>query len=205
MADDNDAMSTVEEAGQRLVRRWRDEPRLRKLPVIVCAVSGTFAGDTYRLEEQRLLDVLNRGFVARALRMAGDFMPLTDVEAYAPNGTKTCLSLIHIHKACILFVGEKGSGPPNTAAGGRENRKPQLLRPKTPIGAELHVPPYVLEGNVYVETWGDLSETIETDVRFLPLTDVRVRPALASGESIFGFVAVNKEKILYITESPKPA
>ncbi len=205
MANDNGAMSVAEDAGQRLVRRWRDDPRLRKLPVVVYTVSGIFVGDTYRLEEQRLLDTLNRGFVARALRMAGDFMPLADVEAYAPNGRKTRLASIHINKASILFVGEKGGDPQATTPGGRETRKTHLLRIKTPLGTEISVPPYVLEGNVYVESWGELPEAIETDARFLPLTDVRVSPVLTGGEPTFGFVAVNREKILYITESSRQA
>lgn len=205
MADDNGVMPAVEESGQRLVRRWRDEPRLRKVPVVVCTTAGIFVGDTYRLEEQRLLDALNRGFVARALRMAGDFMPLTAVEAYLPNGRKTSLASIHVQKASILFVGEKGCGPQETVAGIREYRKTQLLRNKTYMGAELHVPPYVLEGCVYVETWGELPEAVETDTRFLPLTRVKIRPVLSGGESTSGFVAVNKNKILYITESTRQA
>ena len=199
MADDNGAMSVVEATVtvQRTARRWRDDLRLRKLPVVVCTPSGVFVGDTYRLEEQRLLDALNRGFIARALRMAGAFMPLTDVESYSASGKKGRLPSIHVHKASILFVGERRSVP-ETAAGG--NRKPQLIRTKTPIGAEIHLPPYILEGNIFVETWGQLPEAIETDTRFLPLTDARIRPALPGGESTFSFVAVNREKVLYVSE-----
>jgi len=184
-------------ASQRPVRQWRDDARLRKLPVVVCTLSGVFVGDTYRLEEQRLLDALNRGFIARALRMAGDFMPLTDVELYSQGGKRMRLPSIHVHKSNILFVGERRLGP--EAAGSRETGRPQLSRAKTPLGAEIHVPPYVLEGNIYVETWGELPEAIETDCRFLPLTDVKVRPMLAGAESGFGFVAVNREKILYVS------
>ncbi len=199
MADDNGAMSVAQAtiAVQRPVRKWRDDVRLRKLPVVVCTLSGVFVGDTYRLEEQRLLDALNRGFIARALRMAGDFMPLTDVELYSPGGKRVRLPSIHVHKSNILFVGEKKSSP--DAAVGREIRRPQLIRAKTPLGAEIHVPPYVLEANVYVETWGELPEAIETDNRFLPLTDVRIRPVLPGAESGLDFVAVNREKILYVT------
>ena len=169
---------------------------------MVCTSAGIFSGDTFRLEEQRLLDALNRGFVARALRMAGDFMPLVDVEFHPLSGRKIGLSAIHVHKAGILLVAEKKSGTRETAAGCPENRKARLLRPKTPVAAELYVPPYVLEGNIYVESWGDLPGTIETDSRFMPLTDVTLRPAVTGGESAFGFVAVNRERILYISEVP---
>jgi hypothetical protein len=65
------------------------------------------------------------------------------------------------------------------------------------------MPPYVLQGNVHVDIWEELLDTIDRDQRFMPLTDVRIHPSLAGGASAFDFVAVNKDHVAYVTESPK--
>ncbi len=92
---------------RRSVKRWRDDTSLVKVRVVVCAAFGTFVGNTYHIGDQRLLDALNGGFVARALRMGKDFLPLTEVEAFTPNGKRTTLPCIYVRKSSIFFVGEK--------------------------------------------------------------------------------------------------
>jgi hypothetical protein len=61
----------------------------------------------------------------------------------------------------------------------------------------------MLQGNVHVDVWEELLETLDRDQRFMPLTDVRIRPALPGGASAFDFVAVNKDQVAYLGESPK--
>jgi hypothetical protein len=118
-------------ATRRSVKSWHDDTTLIKVPVVVCAVSGTFVGTTYHINDQR------------------------------------------------------------------------LLRRKMQTGTEVHMPPYVLQGNVHVDIWEELLETIDRDQRFMPSTDVRIHPALAGGASAFDFVAVNKDHVAYLSESPK--
>ena len=184
----------------RPLKSWHDNPGLVKVPVVVCAASGIFTGNTYHIDDQRLLDALNGGFVAKALRMGKDFMPLTEVEAYAANGKKTSLSCIYIRKANIFFVGEKKD---DSRAGAGTKHRAQLVRRKTQTATEIYMPPYVLRGNVHIDVWEELLDTIERDQRFMPLTDVRVQPALAGGGVAFDFVAVNKDTVAYISESSK--
>ena len=187
-------------ATRRSVKSWHDDTSLIKVPVVVCAVSGTFVGTTYHINDQRLLDALNGGFVAKALRMGKDFMPLTEVEAYTPNGKRTTLPCIYIRKSNIFFVGEKRAES-KVAVDGK--RRAHLLRRKMQTGTEVHMPPYVLQGNVHVEIWEELLETIDRDQRFMPLTEVKINPAPAGGTSAFDFVAVNKDHVVYLSESPK--
>ena len=178
-------------------KRWHEDTSLAKVPVLVCAASGLFLGNTYHITDQRLLDALNGGFVAKALRMGKDFMPLTEVEAVSPNGKKTSLSRVYIRKSNIYFVAEK------TAAGTDQNavRREHLIRKKTPAGTEIHMAPYVLKGNVHIDIWEEFLDTIDRDLRFMPLTEARIVPALPGSVSTFDFVAINKDHIGYITES----
>jgi len=190
-------------ASRRSIRRWRDDTSLIRVPVVVCAASGTFVGNTYRIEDQRLLDALNGGFVARALRMGKDFLPLTEVEAFAPNGKRTTLPCLYLRKSSIFFVGEKGGDKGDAILAVEGKRRAHLRRNKTQTGTEIHIPPYVLQGNVHVDVWEELLETIDRDQRFMPLTDVRIQPSLAGGASAFTFVAVNKDQVAYLSESSR--
>ena len=187
-------------ATRRSVKSWHDDTSLIKVPVVVCAVSGTFVGTTYHISDQRLLDALNGGFVAKALRMGKDFMPLTEVEAYTPNGKRTTLPCIYMRKSNIFFVGEKRAESKAEVDG---KRRAHLLRRKLQTRTEVHMPPYVLQGNVHVDTWEELLDTIDRDQRFMPLTEVKINPAPAGGTSAFDFVAVNKDHVVYLSESPK--
>jgi hypothetical protein len=182
-------------------KRWYDDTSLIKVPVMVCAASGTFVGNTYHISDQRLLDALNAGFVAKALRMGKDFMPLTEVEAYLPTGKRAALPCIYIRKSNIFFVGEKKNEKAAAAAPAETRRGAHLVRKKTQTGTEVHMPPYLLQGNVHIDIWEEFLDTIDRDLRFMPLTDVKVRPALPGAASAFEFVAVNKDLIAYIAES----
>ncbi|MDM8000778.1 MAG: hypothetical protein QUS33_12530 [Dehalococcoidia bacterium] len=184
---------------RRSVRRWHEDTSLVKVPVIVCAAFGTLTGNTYHIDDQRLLDALNGGFVAKALRMGKDFMPLTEVEAYSPIGKKSTYPCIYVRKSNILFVAERA----DESKGGLDGRRrAHLVRRKMQTRTEVHMPPYVVQGNVHIDVWEELLDTIDRDQRFMPLTDVRISPALTGGASAFSFVAVNKDHVAYLTESP---
>lgn len=182
---------------------WQEDPRLSRVPVVVCTISGTYSGLTYRLADQRLLDALNRGFSFRALRMAKDFVPLTDVQAYFPTGTRVQMASryrsTYIRKANILFVGEVSRQQSEIAA---DKRRVPRARAKKTIAAEIHISPYVLKGQMYAEVWQELLHALDGNDKFLPLTNVTVWPELPAGEARFDFVAVNKDQVVYLGESP---
>jgi hypothetical protein len=67
---------------------------------------------------------------------------------------------------------------------------------------DIHMPPYVVQGIVHIDVWEELLDTIDRDQRFMPLTDVRIHPALVGGALAFDFVAVNKDHVAYLSESP---
>jgi hypothetical protein len=186
--------------------RWQENPRLRRAPVVVCTVSGTYSGCTYHLDDQRLLDALNEGFTAKSLRMGRDFMPLIDVQAYFPTGTKVPLSSrytsTYIRKANVFFVAERSRQPNGMATESGGKPKARRSRTKRTIAAEIHMPPYILKGKIHAEVWQGLLETLDRDERFLPLTAASIWPALANGESKFDFVAVNRDQVVYLGEPP---
>jgi hypothetical protein len=185
---------------------WQGDPRLTRVPVVVCTISGTYSGLTYRLADQRLLDALNEGFSSKALRMGRDFVPLIDVQAYFPTGTRVQMASryrsTYIRKANIFFVGELSHQQNEMKAEAREKRRSAHARAKKTIDAEIHISPYVLKGQMYAEVWQELLHALDGDAKFLPLTNVTVWPELPDGEARFDFVAVNKDQVVYLGESP---
>lgn len=191
---------------ERPLGGWQADPRLTKVPVVVCTISGTYSGLTYRLSDQRLLDALNEGFSSRALRMGRDFVPLTEVQAYFPTGTRVQIASryksTYVRKTNIFFVGELSERQSDAAAESGEKRRTPRSRAKKTIDAEIHISPYVLKGRMYAEVWQELLHALDGEAKFLPLTNVSVWPELPDGEARFDFVAVNKDQVVYLGESP---
>ncbi len=191
---------TAETSEVRPPGDWKSDSRLRKVAVVVCTATCTFAGHAYRLDQQRLLDTLNKGFLTKSLRVKRDFVPLTEVELFLPDGCSARRAATYIRKASILFVAERREAPPEQPEAG-EKRSPIVMRRKRPIGTEVHMPLHVLAGEMHGELWQELLDTLHGEETFLPLTNVEISPALATGESWFSFVAVNKDQITYVGET----
>ena len=186
----------------RTAERWQDDVKLNKVAVVVCTSSCTFVGYTYRSRRQRLLDALNKGFVANSSRIGRDFVPLTEVEVFFPDKRKEYMASTHIRKANVLFVAEKSGGQAEMPD--IEDRpKIYPTRTKKPIEAEVYMPLYTLMGKMHGEMWQQLLDTLTRDEMFLPLTNVEISPELVRGKSRFSFVAINKDRIIYVSQLPK--
>ncbi len=193
-----------ETSSSRLTDRWQDSSRLSQVKVVVCTANCIFVGYTYRLHQQRLLDALNKGFVAGQLHVGQSFMPLTGVKVCLPAGKEEYMESTYIRKANILFVGEKNGQQPGTPEA-REQSKIYPFREKKALKAKVHMPLYTLVGSMHGEMWEQLLDALNKDELFLPLTNVELSPGLESGDSTFGFVAVNKDQIIYVGElGPNP-
>jgi hypothetical protein len=177
---------------------WRANIMVRQVTVVVCTATATFAGHTYHLKQQRLSDVLNKGFSVDLSRIGGDFLPLNEVEIFFPDGSKRSMTSVYIRKTTILFVAEVRQ---LTMAALKDKPKIYPVKATKPIRIEVFMPGYTLVGKIHGETWHQLSDAINRDVIFLPLTNVEISPGLAIGESRFDFVAINKDRIVFVGES----
>jgi hypothetical protein len=178
---------------------WWNDTTLKRVNAVVIIAGCTLAATTYRAQQQRLLDVLNRSFVANSHRIGKEFVPLTEVEAFFSSGEKEHLASTHINKSSILFVAERSGGQPDRS--GVPEAEANLLRPKTAVTARVDIPPYVLFGKMYAELQLGLVHVIDGEEIFLPMTDVLITPPLPTGEWKFNFVAINKHQIVRVEES----
>lgn len=174
--------------------------KLKQVKVVVCTETCTLTGYTYCMNHQRLLDVLNQEFIPNSLPMGKDFIALTDVEVSSPNRESELMASICVSKASIIFVGEKSEHEPKMPEI-EDKPKMYLTRAKNPIEVEIHMPLYTLTGQIYAPAQQKLLDVVERADKFLPLTDVEIYPALDNTAWKFDFVAVNRDKIVYVCDS----
>ena len=173
---------------------------LKQIKVVARTEICTLSGYTYCLNHQRLLDVLNQDFMSNSLPIGKDFMILTDAELSFPNQEKESMSSIYVRKSSIFFVGEKSEHDTEKTEVGDKSRM-YLAKAKSPIEVEIHMASCMLKGQIYAQAWQKLLDAIDRADQFIPLTDVEIYPALDNTASAFDFVAVNRDKIIYVCES----
>jgi hypothetical protein len=181
---------------------WKEDPKLAQVEVIVGTEGYVLTGYTYRLHPQRLLDALNKGFSASEVHISKDFVPLTETKVYYSDGKQEYMATAYIRKTNILFVAERlREGNLSEHVDGAQS-KIHVRRPKKPMGVKAYMPMYSLLGKMHGEMWQQLLYVLNKDDLFLPLTDVEISPELMGHESRFAFVAINRDKVIHIVESP---
>ena len=168
--------------------------------MVACTEICTLTGYTYCLNHQRLLDVLNQDFISNSLPIGKDFIPLINAEVLFPNREREHMASIYIRKSNILFVGEK-SEPETKEPAFEDKPKIYLAKTKNPIEVEIQMASYMLTGQVHAQAWQKLLDAVDRADQFIPLTDVEIYPPLDNTASAFDFVAVNRDKIIYVCES----
>jgi Family of unknown function (DUF6812) len=178
--------------------------RLKQVKVFVCTETCNLNGYTYCLNHHRLLDTLNQGAVANATPRGKDFLQLVQAEVSFPNGDIKTANEANVRKSNILFVGEKSESQPAIP----ETQDRQLtyrVKPKTKLAVEIHLPLYVLRGDIYGEVWQQILDVVDRADKFIALTNCGVRRIQDNAELTFDFIAINRDKIVYVGEPTNSA
>ena len=173
----------------------------RQFDVLVCTGELVFSGSLRCDFSQRLIDALNEGVKAETRSRIRDFLPLSDVTITDLKGGTTTVPRLHISKNNIIFVAQAMSitpGKPLTTYPFREKLPVTIMA----YAAGAAATPYRMNGCIYIDTWGQITDTLETEDRFMPLTQAEIDPAMPGNRSHFDFVALNKERIVSICEMP---
>lgn len=181
----------------------KDSEVYRQFDVLVCTGELLFRGALKVESSQRLLDALNEGVRTSSFLKVTGFLPLENVSVTGSKGGEKKFPSMYIAKNNIVFVAQiSGRG-----------EQPQLknypFREKLPMRVMAYAAgfsdmQYTFDGRIYVETWGQVIDTVESESHFLPLTQVEIYPAPPGAGSRFDFVALNKQHIISICESTQP-
>jgi len=175
------------------------DAKLKQVKVVVFTETCILTGHTYCMKHQRLLDVLNQDFMPNSLPIGKDFMPLTEVEVSFTSLKREIMASIYVRKASILFVGEKSEHQPETAET-EDRAKNYPGKAKSPIEAEIRMPLYTLRGQMHAPAGQKMLAAVERADKFISMTNVQIHSALDNTALAFDFVAVNRDKIIYVGE-----
>jgi len=173
----------------------------RHYNVLVCTGDLVFSGKMRCDFSQRLLDALNEGIRTETRSQLRDFLTLSDVVVSSAKSGKTSVPHVHIAKNNIIFVAQTMRETPE---------KPLTTYPfsqKLPLAVMAYVTgasaiQFKIRGCSYVDSWGQITDRLESEERFMPLTQVKVEPSMPGNRSRFDFIALNKERIVSIGEVP---
>ena len=174
----------------------------RQFDVLVCTGDLVFSGSVRCDFSQRLIDALNEGVRAETRSRIRDFLSLSDVTVTDLKGGITTVPRLHISKNNIIFVAQASSMTPGKPLSSYPFRQKSPVT-ITAYAAGAAATPYRMSGCIYIDTWGQITDTLETEERFMPLTQAEINPAMPGDRSHFDFVALNKERIISIGEIPE--
>jgi len=148
--------------------------------------------------QRRLLDVLN-GIPFNS----DEFLAVSFAQIRSPDGKRAAAKSAHINKANILFLKEIGDG--HRGLGGQVGPQPYpyVAKPITKA-VKLYMPLYTLSGQMHCRERRRVVDMLNSELRFLALTNVEICPLVGSRESGISFVAVNKGQILSLAELETP-
>jgi hypothetical protein len=151
-------------------------------------------------EQQRVLDIFNRGIVGPWQKANQNFIAFTDAVISDINGNVLMKApSLFVAKHNILFVMET-AGINNIYPSPRETSvRPHPFRDKKPVPVTLNLPTLVLEGIMYTEEAQQLNIVLEQENAFIAMTNITIKPNLGTGIHSARFAAVNKHHILYLS------
>jgi hypothetical protein len=173
----------------------------RQYDVLVCTGELLFGGRLSCNFSQRLIDALNEGVSEEPRSRTRDFLSLADVTITDLKGGTKAAPRLHISKNSIVFVAQASCVSPGKPLTGYPFRQ-KLSATVMAYASGAAAKPYRINGCIYIDTWGQITDTLETEERFLPLTQAEIDPPLPGNLSHFDFVALNKERIISIGQVP---
>ena len=147
---------------------------------------------------RRLLDVLN-GILMGPPRVSDEFLPVSEAEIRSPDGKEATVQSAHVNKANILFIREVEDGQ-TQGLGGQVGHKPYPYVPKPSVAVKLCMPLYTLTGQMHCTERRRVADMLNSELRFIALTNVEICPVADKSEAGVSFIAVNKEQIILLTE-----
>lgn len=172
--------------------------KMRRSKVQVYTSSSIITGNVSYLPSQRLLDLLNDTLVG-TMRTNEEFFKITEATILDLDSKETVMQSVYINKANIFFVQEiEIDQTERLGKISEHNIYPYIS--KDVVGIKFYLPSCSLTGKMYYAKGQSPSDVLNSAMRFIPLTDVRIYSVAGLSESGASFVAVNSDQILYVEE-----
>lgn len=179
------------------------ESLIKSTSVVIGTSDYMYTGDIIHFTNERLLDVLNKGSVGDQPELPNDFIQLHDMKVCSLDGQKINLftnSLIA--KSGTLFVGQEKINEIEIPC--LHWNRLKLFISKKAVCVEIHIPSFIIIGNLYIEPWQRLIGALNDDRKFLPVTHAIMSFKPNFKITKFEFLAINKNHINCIAKREYP-
>jgi len=154
-------------------------------------------GYIYCSRRRRLLDVLN-GIPKSVPGDSDEFLHVSEAEISSPYGKEAMVQAANINKANIIFI--KEIGEEHRGLGSQVGHKPYpYVEPFTKT-VKLYMPLYTMTGQLHCTEKRRVMDVLNSEQRFIALTNAEICPLAGSIESGVSFIAVDKRQILSLAE-----
>jgi len=161
-------------------------------------LSRIYTGHVYCLQGRRLLDQLNEMFPGTVTE-SKPFLRAKGGKIYDLRGENEEVEFACLNKSHILFVREFEEGQ-TRGVGGKPGYKPYPYVSKSTIAVKIYLPFYVLTGRMHCAKGQRVSDVLNQEPQFFPITDAEINSSLGGRELEVSFVAINKGQIIFLQE-----
>lgn len=176
----------------------QSEARGKSTKVLVCASDFTAEATIRQPSDRSLLDILNNGLTVSAKKEGADFITLSGVRVFLPDGQDQVKKSSRVKKADIFFVAEAGGEQPHITPKVRSRSRASTH--SDTVMAKVLMSSHRLVGKMDARICRQWPEAPNDKERFLSLADVELASRLSNGEWQFRSVAVNKDHVVSVTE-----
>ena len=174
------------------------EVRTSLIPLTFYMDKYTVSGDIYQPANLRLIDLLNQEGEKQS-NGAVTFIEVSNTHIIRKDGVEESQQSAYLNKEAIqLAVAEDGDLARGIGATPGPKRYPFVQ--KFPVQVVAETPTYMLSGYLHCSTGQAVGDVLRTTKKFLPLTDVQIKP---HGHNIWlkaPFMALNRSQILSLAQ-----
>jgi len=181
-----------------------DDKEIRPLQVWLYASDHIIEGIIYCLPHQRFIDYLNSVYIFKT-RAADQFILVNDASITLSDGTNRTMKSICLNRDSILFAGAISNATTvERFINDGQRAYPVIQKITVPanlyVATKLYTHAYLISGKMHLAKSKTVMDVLNSDQKFLPLTEVEISPPLFADQipETPDFVAVNKDIIIYI-------
>lgn len=168
------------------------------LPLTFYMEKHVVNGTVHHPANLRLTDFLNQAD-DRNNNGLNNFIEVKDTNMVHEDGIEDNQPVSYVNReAILLVVTEDGDAARGIGASASPKPYPFVLKSPVPITAETSA--YTLSGYMYCSAGQVVGDVLRSPVKFLPLTDVQIRPHGQTTWRTAPFAALNRSQILSLAQ-----
>ena len=177
----------------RIVTLEKTKMHASRIPLTLFMQTRSVVGSFYQAISLRLIDSLNDRSDAECNGVPA-FVHVNETTTFHSDGSREKQPSVFINKVNILLVATE-DGNTSRGIGAEVGPKRHPFIHKMPVRVLVQLPPYTVIGDAHCIAQQQAQDLLDTDLIFIPMTNVRIRTQGHNSWQTAQFAAVNKLQI----------